>query len=240
MTALSHRTCTLILSVIRPEKFAYYNETRNDRWIAECVFPGKTNGYFLEVGAAGGRETSSCYILETALGWTGICVEPNDDFFKQLVKNRTNSICENVCLAGNSGRVVYIQGDEDTVSPYMGGIKANLEANKDGGRDVIRKGKEVEKDAMSLEELLKKHDAPAVIDYAAFDIEGSELEVLRGFPFGQYTFLALTLECARTIWEPITRLLTSNGYVEVKNPFNRDKPWERYWLHESVSDMQSG
>lgn len=235
LATLGRKTGNLIFSVIYPEKFVYYNATRNDRWIAEHIYPGKTNGYFLEVGAAGGREASSCYTLETELGWTGICVEPNDNFFKQLVQHRTHSICENVCLAGKSGRVVYIEGNDDTVSSYLGGIKSNLEAIKYGGRDVIEKGKEVEKNAITLEELLKKHNASPVIDYAAFDIEGSELEVLEGFPFDQYTFLALTLECDGSIWEPITKLLTGNGYKEVKNPFNRDKFWERYWLHKSIA-----
>lgn len=73
-----------------------------------------------------------------------------------------------------------------------------------------------------------------MIDYAAFDIEGSELDVLEVFPFDQYTFLALTLECDRTIRTPISNLLTANGYYQIRNPFNRDKPWEMYWLHQSV------
>ncbi len=54
----------------------YYNEPKNDRWIVECVFPGKQNGYFLEAGAANGIWGSSCYVLEQELNWTGICVEP--------------------------------------------------------------------------------------------------------------------------------------------------------------------
>ena len=33
-------------------KYQYFNETGNDRWIAEYVFPGKTGGYFVEAGAA--------------------------------------------------------------------------------------------------------------------------------------------------------------------------------------------
>lgn len=51
-----------------PPQRQYYNETNNNRWIAEYVFPGKQNGYFLEIGAANGKAASSCYVLEQEFG----------------------------------------------------------------------------------------------------------------------------------------------------------------------------
>lgn len=236
LIASNRKVRNLLMSIIKPELYEYHNETRNDRWIIEHVFPGKRNGYFIEAGAAGGIDGSCCYVLEKELGWTGICVEPNSTFFEQLIINRPNSICENVCLARQSGQVKYIEGSSETVSPYLGGIKSNLETIKYEGQKVIQRGKEVEKHSMTLESILKKHHAPSVIDFAAFDIEGSELEVLEGFPFDKYTFLALSLECDGSIWDEISRLLIPNGYNEVKNPFNHDKYWERYWLHRSTME----
>jgi hypothetical protein len=64
-----------------PPQRQYYNETNNDRWIAEYIFPGKRDGYFLEAGAANGKAASSCYVLEQEFGWTGICVEQVQLFF---------------------------------------------------------------------------------------------------------------------------------------------------------------
>ena len=217
-----------------PERTTYYNETRNDRWIVEYVFPGKRRGYFIEAGAANGREASSCYVLEKQFAWTGICIEPNNSFFASLVENRPNSICENQCLAGESGNVIYIEGDWNPINPYLSGIKSNLERFKHGGEEIVKKGKEVSKSATTLEQLLRKYNSPRVIDYAAFDIEGSELKVLEGFPFDRYRFLALSLECDGLIWKSISHLLQPRGYKEVKNPFNREQPWERYFLHKSI------
>lgn len=225
---------TRFVPSLMPPKHKYYNETKNDRWIIEYVFPNCREGYFLEVGAANGKASSSCYLLEQELGWTGICVEPNDYFFKQLVLNRPNSICEHVCLSNCCEKVIFIEGSEDTVNPYLSGIKKNLEAVKYQGKAVVQQGRAVEKDAVTLEVLLKRHQAPQIIDYAAFDIEGSELEVLEVFPFSEYTFLSLSLECDGSILTPITQLLTANGYRQIKNPFNRDKPWEIYWLHQTI------
>ncbi len=214
----------------------YYNETSNDRWILEDIFPGKRNGYFVEAGAANGKGASSCYLLETKLGWTGICVEPNDFFYKGLVKNRPNSHCENVCLSDVPGTVVFVGSDrENEALPYLSGIKGNLEEYKSGTEEILRLGTEVEKPAVTLVSLLEKHRAPNIIDYGAFDIEGSELVVLRDFPFDRYRFLALSLECDEAIWQVLFPILERYGYREVKNSFNTNMPWEKYCLHASLN-----
>ena len=55
----------------------YYNDdTFNDRWVIEDVFPGKRRGFFIEAGAVMGKWGSSTYLLETELDWPGILVEP--------------------------------------------------------------------------------------------------------------------------------------------------------------------
>lgn len=211
----------------------YHNETRNDQWIIEHVFPGKRNGYFVEVGAANGKAASSCYLLETLYDWTGICVEPNDHFFQTLIQNRPRSLCENVCVSDVPGTVQFMQS-ADIHQSYCSGIRENLEQFKYGSDEILRMGIEVTKPAVTLESLLAKHQAPHVIDYGAFDIEGSELAVLRSFPFDQYCFLALSLECDEWIWAELFPILEKRGYREVKNPFNPDKIWEKYCLHESL------
>lgn len=216
-----------------PPRFAYLNETLNDRWIIEHLFPGRRGGYFIEAGAAGGIGASCTYLLERELGWTGLLVEPNGDFFAQLVVNRPNSSCENVCLASEPGLVRYVEAAGDTVDAYLGGIAENLQRYKSGGAKVVERGRMVEKQAVPLATLLDRHGAPRVIDYLALDIEGSELDVLRSFPFDRYTIQAISLECDGLIWDGITHLLRQRGYREVRNPFNVDKPWERYFVSRS-------
>lgn len=218
---------------LKPRKI-YNNETKNDRWLVEYLFPGKFDGYFIEAGAADGIEGSTCYILEQELGWTGICIEPNNFFFDKLVHNRPNSIHENVCLASQPGQVAYIEGNGETVSPFLGGIKNNLRDYKWGGVEVIQKGKEIAKEAETLANLLAKHNAPSIIDYAGFDIEGSEFEVLSNFPFDQYTFLSMTIECDEIVWRELFHHIQYYGYLQIKNPFNQDMPWEKYLVHKSI------
>lgn len=204
--------------------------TNNDRWIVEDIFPNEQGKYFIEAGACNGIEESSCYVLEKYLQWTGICVEPNEDYFQELVKNRPQSICENVCLSHSNEKVIYIEGEVSQVHPMLGGIKSNLITYRRDYQNIVSKGKEVTKNAITLAELLKKHDSPRIIHYLAMDIEGSELPVLSQFPFEEYQFLAISIE-----GEKCNDLLVSKGYVIVKNPFNQDKLFEKYFLHESIA-----
>ena len=204
------------------------NLTNNDRWIVEHIFPNERGKYFVEAGACNGIDASSCYVLEKYLQWTGICIEPNSDYFQELIKNRSNSICESKCLADRSGVVTYIQGNPVRINPMLGGIKSNLIEYRKNYQEVIDKGDEIEKESITLYELLKKHNAPQVIHYLAMDIEGSELPVLKVFPFDEHEILAISIEgnCCND-------LLAAKGYINVKNPFNTE-PYEQFFLHESV------
>ena len=204
--------------------------TKNDRWIVEHIFPGEYGKYFIEAGACTGIKGSSCYVLEKHLQWTGICIEPNNNYFQELVKNRPHSICENICLSNSNGIVTYMQGDEDRVHPMRGGIKSNLLKYRNNYQEIISQGQEVEKKSMTLYELLKKHNAPKVIHYLAMDIEGSELPVLEVFPFEEYKILAISVEGKKC-----NDLLVSKGYINVNNPFNTDKLFEQYFVHESIA-----
>lgn len=221
------------LPVLDPPKLPYQNACHNDRWIAEKVFPGLRAGYFVEAGACDGIVGSSCQVLETRLGWRGVCIEPHPQFAERLPANRPNSRCLQVCLSDRPETVEFVAGQIDTEMAFYSGVKANLERYRNDAQDhILRRGVTLTLNALPLAQVLDQVGAPAVIDYAAFDIEGSEWKVLELFPFERYRFRALTLECGQPSWQALTELLRSRGYREVKNPYNRSQPWERYWLSD--------
>ena len=47
---------------------------------------------------------------------------------------------------------------------------------------------------VTLGDLLARAKAPRYIHYMSLDIEGAELEALKGLPFDTYTFGAMTIE----------------------------------------------
>merc|ERR1712046_358502 len=43
--------------------------------MSPCLFAGRRNGFFVEVGAGDGEEGSTTCLMERKFGWSGICIE---------------------------------------------------------------------------------------------------------------------------------------------------------------------
>jgi hypothetical protein len=214
----------------------YYNRsTNNDRWIVD-LYKGKKNGYFVEAGALDGISGSCTYTLEKYFDWKGLLVEPGKPF-RALKKNRPNSICENLCISDKNGDVVFIDSNDSGFS----GIKDKLIRMEERHQQRWSKPKDQWRakgykermiDSITLYDLLEKHNAPGIIDYAAFDMEGSEYDALKNFPFDKYKIMAISIE-----GDTCKELLKSKGYTQVKNKFNTEAPWEYYFLHKDLYEL---
>lgn len=62
----------------------FYSQAGQDLWVLKKV---GNKGFFVDVGAHDGVESSNTYALEKA-GWRGICIEPNPEAYAKLVQER--------------------------------------------------------------------------------------------------------------------------------------------------------
>ena len=174
-----------------------------DRWVAEKVFPGVTNGYFLDVGSADGFLDSNTWALEQR-GWTGICVDP----FPSNMAGRTCQMFRDAVDAEGGQKVQFKAAGE------LGGISNYM----DRWKDVVKDAKTVELTTVTLGDILRRAHAPSFIHFMSLDIEGAELEALRGFPFDAYKLGSLAIE--HNYEEPkrseIEQLLKSKGYTRAR------------------------
>jgi FkbM family methyltransferase len=196
----------------------FYNHTRN--------------GYFLEVGAHNGVLFSNTYLLETEYGWTGICMEPTPHNFAKLVESRPGSYCSNKAAYHTSGLTVEfdVANNCDSVS----GISANIDCHKvfvDYNKTTIRV------ETTTLSDLLRVQNAPSFIHYMSLDTEGSEYDILRGFPFDTHIVGLLHIEHNHV--EPrrtlIRELLRSKGYV-----FTGANGVDDCYVHSSIVRQKRG
>jgi FkbM family methyltransferase len=205
----------------------FYSQSEQDKWVCENT-NYKKNGYFLDIGAYDGIQTSNSYYLEKELNWNGICVEANPDIFN-ILKNNRKSININCAVSDHIGEC-YFNNDKITNNPNH--IKVNT---------------------LDLYTLLKEYNSPKYIDYLSIDIEGHEVNVFNKF-FEKnenfYTFGYLTVE--HNLYcdgpenkEKIYEILTNNGYERVvdnalckdKNPLYFNKPYEDWYkLKEDVKN----
>ena len=175
-----------------------------DRWVAERVFPGVRDGYFLDVGSADGYVNSNTWALEQR-GWRGICVDP----FPTNIEGRTCQMFKDVVGSVAGQKVTFVKAGE------IGGIQDHLGKWKaDAGQ-----AQTVELTTVTLADILSRAHAPSSIHFLSLDIEGAELEALKGLPFDRYTFGALAIE--HNFEEPkrsqIEALLRERGYERVRS-----------------------
>lgn len=198
-----------------------YSQNGQDRYVAETVFNGKRDGFFVEAGAGDGLWISNTLLLERRYGWSGILVEPTSAF-AQLQQNRPHCRLENSCLAGVRKSVTLVEifdTGQAAISPDAG---ANLLLSKtvDVAPETLaqmdsvwgKAQRQYEVQAKPLAEVLKAHGAPHTIDYLSLDVEGYEYEILGNFPFADYRFGCLGIERPpRALLEH----LGTNGYAAV-------------------------
>jgi hypothetical protein len=177
----------------------YPSEIGQDKWVLEKVFPGVTDGYFVDVGSGHGTIGSNTLALERR-GWRGICVDP----FPTYMEGRTCQVFEEVVFS-ESGRVMDFR-----TAGGLGGLEATLGAwNTKAAQAPV-----VQFTTVTLRELLDRAGSPGFVHFVSMDIEGAELEALRAFPFDRIRVGAWAIEHNRE--EPkrsgIRALLASKGY----------------------------
>jgi len=182
-----------------------------DKWVLQNV---RGKGYFVDIGATNGISLSNTHALEKA-GWTGICVEPHDEAFKKLQKNRKCHVCD-LCVLDRTGlEVDFCKAQKP--NPVWSGIPSFF---SDGRK---RKGEIVKKKTISLNDLLDHFNAPKWIGYLSIDTENSEWKILEGFDFS-HTFQCITVEhnFVSKNRNRIRALLREHGYKRVRRVFVED------------------
>jgi FkbM family methyltransferase len=151
--------------------FPYEDENR----LKEEFFRAARAGYFVEVGANDPERWSQTFHLER-LGWTGVLIEPQPDLAEQLRQRRTAKVYAVACSAPeNAGRsmTLYIAGGHSSFDPRLKVAS-------------VRPHGTVDVPLRTLDSVLMEAGAPAPIDFLAIDVEGHEIEVLRGFDFARW------------------------------------------------------
>lgn len=187
-------------------------------------------GVFVEAGAFDGVQQSNTYFLERHLGWRGLLVEPDPDAAQRCKHNRSRSIVEQYCLVADGcvapskrlrqAGLMSVLEDESIDEAWA-------QAHVAQGRSIqgLTSQSTIDVPAVSLKVLLDRHGIRRV-DFFSLDVEGYELEVLKGIDFAKVKFHNIFVECRRTNEREITELLAGHGLV-----------WERRWENRDYCNV---
>ena len=202
-----------------------YSQFLQDVHALHSVYKSKRDGYFVEVGAYDGIESSNTLLMEEDYGWKGVCVECSPSNYKKLRENRK-------CIT--YPYAVYNE-DNNLVEFFdSGGYAGLVETNN---HNHILNDNKITVVTKKLTSLLNEAGAPSFIEYLSLDTEGSEYEILNAHDFSKYLFGYICVEHNRVERNRmrIRKLLESKGYRYCKE--NGNAQWgviDDEYIHSSV------
>ena len=186
----------------------------------------KKNGFFVEFGATDGITLSNTYLFEQYCNWTGILAEPLPIWHNDLIKNRKCIIDKRCVFSESNLEKKFVNTYE---SPELSGLEDELKdyssLDIDFNAETRKKKEIITVKTVSLEDLLKEHQAPSKIDYLSIDTEGSEFTILKNFNFKLYEISIITIEHNFIDDHNIKSLLEKNNFVRVFEKISRMDDW---------------
>lgn len=208
---------------------AFHNIDRSIEKIVGSEF--SKDDYFIEAGANDGLRQSNSYFLEKKYKARGLLIEANPIPYAKLVRNRASrndfACCALVPFDFDARFVPIKNGDlmsfadiNDShdipdVSKHMATAQTNM--LKAGFKEGVFEFGAL---AKNLTEVLNEKKAPSRIKIFFLDVEGNEINVLKGVDFSQYSFDFIVVEC-RDI-EKMTEFMRGKGYKLVKKITHHD------------------
>ena len=180
------------------------------------------DGFYVELGANDGAKESNSYYFELNKGWKGVLIEPTPNLYLSCVKRRgtNNVVFCNACVPFDYNeefvRIKYC--DSMTISDNLDLDIGDHDKFLEDGDQYLNEGESTfifGAKSATLNSLLKEAEAPALIDFLSLDVEGAELDVLRGVDFTKYNFRYMIIEC-RDIDKMSTYLAEFNYSLEKK------------------------
>lgn len=190
----------------------YYSQFQEDRILAR-IFGGTYTGTCVEIGANDGIHGSTTYFFEKK-GWKCILVEPNPTLAARLRSFRTGQVFE--CAASSeTGMAVLQLAEGDGLAHAVSTIESGDEA-----ANTLRKHgatvRPVQVTTKRLDEILEESGVDE-IDFMSIDVEGHELEVLKGLSIARWQPGIMILEDNSRFRDNRVRdYLRDHGYVRFR------------------------
>lgn len=184
------------------------------------LFACKREGYFIDLAANAFKFLSNTLMLERDFGWGGICIEANREYIYGLASRRCSTVW--AAVGAPKDKQINFCTEEK-------GVVGHVEATAHSKQGRCR-GKMEGFFLASFGDILRKVQAPKVIDYMSLDVEGAEQMVMEEFPFDEYKIMLMSIE---TTTEPLQESLKKHGYQ-----FLKKVGADHWWVHSSLPELE--
>ena len=182
--------------------------------------------FFVQCGGNDGYGSDPTYYLEKILGWKGVIVEPLS-IYKLCQKNRNKSNVYNYAVGSFDQKEKTVSFvDCNLMSFVSGSIENNNEWIKTGEQAQQMKSEKITVPMRPVQELIddyfSTHDKKTINLFVA-DVEGYELQVIKGLDFKKNKPLFILLEIhTQERLDSINEYLTNLNYHLIKEIGHHD------------------
>jgi FkbM family methyltransferase len=198
-------------------RFRYFSLNNLDMKLEQYL--DFNNGFFVELGANDGVNQSNTLFFERSRGWKGVLIEPYLPNYRELIRNRSSgNYFKNTACVGPSYTAPTVQLVYSNLMTSTLGIKSDIpdplshakQGSKFWGGDTFV----FESPASTLNSILIEANAPVQIDLLSLDVEGVELEILKGIDHSMFSFGYICVESRQ--FTELQEYLTSKQYSYVE------------------------
>ena len=215
------------------------SQFEQDSYLIRNVFANKIlkrdHGFYIDSGANDPEKMSNTLFFDVCLGWSGLCIEPNEKYHQPLKSKRSCTVVP-VCISDKKENVTFLLKGSGSGIKFDGGKKQQVKTSREGTeeRKVL---------CEPLDTILDVHShGRRDVDLWSLDVEGHEMAVLKTVPWSQISFSAILVE---TFWlsdRIIDRFMTELGFAKAQqlaidslyvrwNAGNLWRParWDEHW-----------
>jgi FkbM family methyltransferase len=206
------------------------------------------NGFFIEAGANDGVDMSNTKIYEDLFGWKGILVEASPSAYMKCKDNRKSKVVNAALVSADYGSDV-VEGDFDGhIQASIGGVYGNPKISSFDDlyrfifshlRRLKRRKRLIKVPARTLTSILEENNVEKV-DFFSLDVEGYELEVLKGLDFERWSPHFILVEIRNWALHATKEFLASKGYrfiCTMSDSFHKTSPiWGNPMWDDTVND----
>jgi FkbM family methyltransferase len=201
----------------------------------------KRDGWFVEAGANDGFRQSNTYYLARFRGWRGVLIEAVPELAEACRRRRPESAVVQCALGApeKAGSTVQLRlaGLMTTVRGALGNEAAEQRRAAQGlacqGMPVEERFVEVP--VRTLSDVLSQSSVPTDFDLLSLDVEGYEIEVLKGLDLERFRPRAICIEVWREHLDAVRQHLEPH-YQLAEVLFENERHGDYLWVRRSPNE----
>jgi FkbM family methyltransferase len=174
----------------------FYVSQYGEDFFLDEIFLHKHHGICIDVGASEGIRFNNSYFFDLFRNWKCICVEPHAQYYELLCNNRSPNTTKIQCAVSDfeKDKTTFYTNKRGSLSTLNKELESSFAKSY---KDYFFGFKEQQISVTTLNSIIKNNlndEEQKNIDFISIDVEGTEIDTLKGLDLVEYRVPILIIE----------------------------------------------